>query len=315
LEGVVATESRGTNKRHAPDHTDMVSLHPLVIETTSWLTARDQRQNRYTWMTASSVAVNAQREAGNPTDPHCWDRWQLLAPHFASAARSLTAHALRHRNRSERHILTAAKAASKYQSSSGQFRAAADTLAICRDLTIRIYGPGSRRTRKIRHDVAHALWNAGQRTEADSEFIHGLNSGERLARAAMGSAFPGFHAKLHELDRPVSNEPVSNENELDETVVNDVMARVLRLQLALLRRNSPRTFTTRFKLAGILAAQGNLAGAEAEYRTILDGETRVLGAENPDTLTTRRRLASVWAEQGNLEQAKAEYRAVLDAQT
>ena len=76
----------------------------------------------------------------------------------------------------------------------------------------------------------------------------------------------------------------------------------------------PRTLATRFELAGVLARQGRLGDAEAEYRVVLAAQTTALGAGDRSTLVSRFELAGVLARQGQLGDAEAEYRAVLAAE-
>ena len=120
------------------------------------------------------------------------------------------------------------------------------------------------------------------------------------------SSFREVYSYIYGFDRSTSDER--------KIIISKSLRWSLRLASFLLRRNSPKTFALRSKLAEVLADQGDFAGAEAEYRIVLDGQSRVLSANHPDTLTTRNRLASVSAEQGDLKQAQIEYRAVLDAQ-
>jgi hypothetical protein len=54
--------------------------------------------------------------------------------------------------------------------------------------------------------------------------------------------------------------------------------------------DDPQTLAIRSHLAHEMAEQGNHAGAEAEYRALLDAQTRTLGAEHPDALATARAL-------------------------
>ena len=62
-----------------------------------------------------------------------------------------------------------------------------------------------------------------------------------------------------------------------------------------------------------MAARGDHAGAEAEYRDVLAARLRVLGPDHPDTLTTRHQVAWEMAARGDHAGAEAEYRDVLAA--
>ena len=62
-----------------------------------------------------------------------------------------------------------------------------------------------------------------------------------------------------------------------------------------------------------MAARGDHAGAEAEYRDVLAAELRVLGPDHPDTLATRHQIAREMAARGDHAGAEAEYRDVLAA--
>ncbi len=86
----------------------------------------------------------------------------------------------------------------------------------------------------------------------------------------------------------------------------------------------PDTLDSRSNLARVLAARADRADrarldeAEAEYRAVLDGRTRVLGPDHPDTLDSRGDLARVLAtraDRARLEEAEAEYRAAVEGRT
>ena len=62
-----------------------------------------------------------------------------------------------------------------------------------------------------------------------------------------------------------------------------------------------------------MAARGDHAAAEAEYRDVLAAELRVLGPDHPDTLATRHSIAREIAARGDHAAAEAEYRDVLAA--
>ncbi|AQZ62948.1 Kinesin light chain [[Actinomadura] parvosata subsp. kistnae] len=63
--------------------------------------------------------------------------------------------------------------------------------------------------------------------------------------------------------------------------------------------------------ARVLAAQGQHAQAEQEYRAVLALRIEVVGERHPHTLATRYGIAQVLAEQGGYARAEQEYRAVL----
>ena len=63
-----------------------------------------------------------------------------------------------------------------------------------------------------------------------------------------------------------------------------------------------------------MAAQGDHAAAEAEFRDVLAAGLRVLGPDHPYTLATRHEIARMMAARGDHAGAEAEYRDVLAAQ-
>jgi hypothetical protein len=62
-----------------------------------------------------------------------------------------------------------------------------------------------------------------------------------------------------------------------------------------------------------MAARGDHAAAEAEYRDVLAARVRVLGPGHPDTLTTRHQIAVEMAARGDHAAAEAEFTDLLAA--
>ena len=83
----------------------------------------------------------------------------------------------------------------------------------------------------------------------------------------------------------------------------------------MLGADDPSTLLIRYRIAEEMAAQGDRAGADAEFRDVLAAELRAAGADDPSTLLIRYRIAAEMAAQGDHAGAEAEYRAVLDTQT
>ena len=67
----------------------------------------------------------------------------------------------------------------------------------------------------------------------------------------------------------------------------------------------PSTLATRHQIARMMAARGDHAGAEAEYRDVLAAELRMQGPDHPDTLTTRHEIARMMAARGDHAGAEA----------
>jgi hypothetical protein len=65
------------------------------------------------------------------------------------------------------------------------------------------------------------------------------------------------------------------------------------------------TLITRYAIARTMSKREDHAGAEAEYRAVLDARTKVLGATHPDTLTTARALKAMTAGDGPESTASA----------
>jgi hypothetical protein len=59
----------------------------------------------------------------------------------------------------------------------------------------------------------------------------------------------------------------------------------------------PGTLTSRHAIAAMLADQGRLADAEAEFRQVLDAELRAPGPDHPNTLSTMNWLNSLQRRQ------------------
>jgi serine/threonine protein kinase len=75
----------------------------------------------------------------------------------------------------------------------------------------------------------------------------------------------------------------------------------------------PDTLATRFSIAREMAACGDHAGAEVEFRAVFAGRQRKLGAYHPETLIARFSMAQQMAARGNHAGAEEEFRAVFAA--
>jgi serine/threonine protein kinase len=75
----------------------------------------------------------------------------------------------------------------------------------------------------------------------------------------------------------------------------------------------PDTLATRFSIAREMAACGDHAGAEVEFRAVFAGRQRKLGPYHPETLIARFSMAQQMAARGNHAGAEEEFRAVFVA--
>lgn len=82
-------------------------------------------------------------------------------------------------------------------------------------------------------------------------------------------------------------------------------------QTAPLGPDRPDTLGTRFSLAREMAARGDHAGAEKEFRGLLTGLRRRLGPNHPDTLATWFSIAQQQAARGDDAGAEKEFRYML----
>jgi serine/threonine protein kinase len=73
----------------------------------------------------------------------------------------------------------------------------------------------------------------------------------------------------------------------------------------------PDTLATRFRLAQEMAASGDHAGAEGEFRAVFAARQRNLGPEHPETLMVRFSIAQETAARGNHAGAEEEFRGLL----
>ena len=73
----------------------------------------------------------------------------------------------------------------------------------------------------------------------------------------------------------------------------------------------PDTLATRFSIAQEMAARGNHARAEAEFRDVLPHLERKLGPDHPDTLIARFSIAQEMAARGDHTGAEDEFRRIL----
>jgi hypothetical protein len=75
----------------------------------------------------------------------------------------------------------------------------------------------------------------------------------------------------------------------------------------------PGTLAARHQIAVEMAARGDHAAAEAEFRDVLAATARVLGPDHRSTLGTRHQIAVEMAARGDHAAAEAELRDVLAA--
>ena len=68
---------------------------------------------------------------------------------------------------------------------------------------------------------------------------------------------------------------------------------------------------TWFRIAQEMAARGDHAGAEEQFRHVLAVGTRTLGPEHPDMLIVRFSIAREMAARGDLDGARRECRGML----
>jgi len=73
----------------------------------------------------------------------------------------------------------------------------------------------------------------------------------------------------------------------------------------------PDTRAARFGIAQEMAAGGDHAGAEEEFRDVFAARQRTLGPDHPDTLTTRFSIAQEMAARGDHAGAEAQFRELL----
>ncbi len=73
----------------------------------------------------------------------------------------------------------------------------------------------------------------------------------------------------------------------------------------------PDTLISWFGIAQAMAARGDHAGAEDEFRDVLAARQRTLGPDHPDTLATRFSIAREMAARGDHAGAQNEFQAML----
>ena len=84
-----------------------------------------------------------------------------------------------------------------------------------------------------------------------------------------------------------------------------------RLRQRALGPDHPDTLATRFCIAREMAARGDHAGAENQFRHVLAGQTRSLGPDHPDTLISWFSIAREMAARGDHAGAEDEFRDML----
>jgi hypothetical protein len=170
-----------------------------------------------------------------------------------------------------------AKAPEERYASCGEF---ADALRMA--LGLQRYAP----------DVATVLH---QRTLADQQ--HGLGTEQH----GPGADAPVAHASLAAAGEEAGS--------TDDTL--ELSQRILADQLDALGQDHPDTLMARFGVAQGMAARGDHARAEEEFRGMLPYLRRSLGPDHPDTLATRCSIAREMAARGDHAGAEEEFRDVL----
>ena len=94
-------------------------------------------------------------------------------------------------------------------------------------------------------------------------------------------------------------------------VAIELYQRTLAGQRHTLGPDHPDTLGTRFSLAREMAACGDHAGAEEEFRAVLAARARKLGPDHPDTLIARFNIAQQMAARGDHARAEEEFRGLL----
>jgi serine/threonine protein kinase len=102
------------------------------------------------------------------------------------------------------------------------------------------------------------------------------------------------------------NQPVGGSDEAVE-----LYQRTLAGQRHALGPDHPDTLATRFSLAREMAACGDHAGAEEEFRAVFTARARKLGQDHHDTLVARFNIAQQMAARGNHAGAEEEFRGLL----
>ena len=97
----------------------------------------------------------------------------------------------------------------------------------------------------------------------------------------------------------------------DEAI--NLYQRALAHQRHTLGPDHPDTLATRFSIAREMAACGDHAGAEEEFRAVFAARQRRLGPDHPETLIARFSIAQQLAARGNHAGAEEEFRAVFAA--
>jgi tetratricopeptide (TPR) repeat protein len=101
------------------------------------------------------------------------------------------------------------------------------------------------------------------------------------------------------------------EGQLDRS--RELMQRVLDVRIQIQGEDHPDTIDSMHNLAGVLFAQGDLAGVIALERRRLRSRRRSLGPDHPDSLEPLRVLATLLADEGDLDAARSLMEESLEA--
>jgi hypothetical protein len=286
----------------------MITVHPVVRDTTVSLMARQAALHRTIWSQSFRLLLDAVASAGSATEQRGRLHWRLLTPHVLAALRDVQVYPKLGTRRQLVALCDVAIHVADVLNKQGDTRAATETVRTVLDVAeSRIRSPWWS-IRKTRHRVAHVLWDIGLYDAAEREFLFALTFRERVVRRVVQrSAFRYIHAQVHEL----SGGPNIGDAESSELV--KLIGAATRVMADMFKGNSRWMLARRAKAARLLLAQGDLAAAEDHFLDIVDREARVLGEDDPATLADRLWLGVTRMRRGDLDGAEVAFRAVLEA--
>ncbi|MEM9609642.1 MAG: FxSxx-COOH system tetratricopeptide repeat protein [Actinomycetota bacterium] len=254
---------------------------------------------------ALSAAIQALRAqcSGNAWEHELWPSLAHVASHASTVAGCAKVHGERVDESTTTALWYVLYDVATYYRASGQLDAALDSGHRAHAIAVDRLGPDDPSTLTTRHQLATTHLEAGNHTQALTQFTELLNDRVRI----LGPDHPHTLTARHQL-------ATTHLQAGNHTQALTLFTELLDDQLRILGPDHPNNLTARHQLATTHLQAGNRSKALIELTEVLDDRVRILGPEHPDTLTTRNVVATTHLRAGNHTQALTQFTELLNDQ-